>query len=405
MTVTEFLHQNVLFLAGVSLEDARSLAGCAEQLQVPAGQFVLPRWAPMEGLYVVATGKVAVVQDPKAGGSAAPQDLGPGDVFGESSLMGAGQATAGYQAREDALVFVIPAAAFGGVAQRCPAIMERARCLDAAPEPDLPKTFAKNYEVRRLIAEGGMGSVYEARDLMLDRTVAVKKMRPELRSDPKASGGFLHEARIVACLRHANIVEIFTIVEESGEIYLVFEYIDGPTVRELVHVKGRLDPGQCLRIVRQAGAAMEFAHARRVLHRDFKPSNVLLDSSGVVKVMDFGIARQAKTTLTKLSRTNPFGTLAYMAPEQHLGTEKQPADIYALGVSVYQMLSGKLPFAGPDFLGQKEKMDFAPLSRAAPDLGARFDALMARALAADPARRHAAAGEFLADFEDAMARP
>lgn len=140
-------------------------------------------------------------------------------------------------------------------------------------------------------------------------------------------------------------------------------------------------------IGRHVCEAVDSAHRSNVLHRDLKPSNIMIDANGYAKVMDFGLARQAKDSLSRLTHQDASGTPAYMAPEQHLGQARRASDVYSLGVCLYEMLTGALPFEGPDFLAQKERMRYPPPRFLAAELPEGIDALMAAALAANPAKR------------------
>ncbi|MCM2304067.1 MAG: protein kinase, partial [Elusimicrobia bacterium] len=223
------------------------------------------------------------------------------------------------------------------------------------------------YEISRQIGAGGMGMVYEGTDRSLGRRVAIKKMRDELRVNARERDRFIIEAKTVASLHHPNIVDIYAIAEEGEDVYLVFEYVDGKTVHDLVQLKGRLDPAESVRVTRAMGEALTYAHSRGVIHRDMKPSNVMLTGAGQVKVMDFGIARMAKDALTRYSMTNTVvGTPPYMAPEQEQGVVRKESDVYSLAVCAYEMLTGKMPFIGigAGMLMNKINMSYIPPSRA-----------------------------------------
>ena len=356
----------------------------------------------MPGLIVVAAGSLSAKAENARGDTRRISKLQPGDAFGQARLFGPAAAGASLQALEASRVFVIPAGALTGLLARDPLFAERVKASVEEPPEQAPlPELLGGLVVRRLIAEGGMGSVYEAFDPVLKRVVAVKRLRPELRQEPKAAARLLEEARIVAALRHPNIVEIFSVVDKGGEMLLVFEFVDGRTLDQLLFERGSLPLPECLRIVRVVVSAVDFAHSRRVLHRDLKPGNIMLRSDGVVKVMDFGIARQAKDTLSRITRTDPFGTFAYMAPEHHLGEAKRQGDIFSLAVTLYQMLTGEMPFPGPDYLTQKEARAFVPVSQRKPGLPPQLDAFFARALAPDLAERYGTVGELMADLEAA----
>jgi tetratricopeptide (TPR) repeat protein len=261
------------------------------------------------------------------------------------------------------------------------------------------------YELSREIGAGGMGRVYEGTDRSLGRRVAVKKMREELRADAGARARFVAEAKTVAALHHPNIVDIYAIADEGDDVYLVFEYIDGKTVHELVYERGRLDPASTSRVVRASAEALEFAHGRGVIHRDMKPSNVMVDASGLVKVMDFGIARAAKDALSASTRTNTIiGTPPYMAPEQEQGHVRRESDVYALAVCAYEMLTGELPFAGvgAGMTLNKTNMTFTTPSQRGAGLPAALDAVFSHAFQPDPARRTPTPRAFASELEAAL---
>jgi tRNA A-37 threonylcarbamoyl transferase component Bud32 len=246
-----------------------------------------------------------------------------------------------------------------------------------------------HYELRARLGEGGMGVVFAAFDRKLSRMVAVKKMRPEIRDGARDRERFLEEARIISQLTHPHIVGIHDIVQEGGEIYLVFDHIDGKPLSAVLDERRRLTPAECRRVFTQVCPAVDFAHQRRIQHRDLKPSNIMIDRAGNSWVMDFGLARMAKETVSRQTQVDCGGTPGFMAPEQHLGQPQRASDVYALGVCLYEMLTGELPFRGPDFLAQKERMLYVSPSALVPQLGRPADELVAAALQADPAKRPA----------------
>ncbi|MBI5882117.1 MAG: serine/threonine protein kinase [Elusimicrobia bacterium] len=296
-----------------------------------------------------------------------------------------------------------------GAAEDRPAGPARPVPPEQVPAEEASQVAAKgrvigDVEIVRLIAEGGMGEIYEGLDRVLQRKVALKRMRPEIRADSVGKEAFLKEARIVAALQHPNIVQIHSVIDTAQDLCLVFEFIDGITVRDLIDREGSIPVEACRSIIRETCSALAFAHGRRVLHRDLKPANIMLSSAGVVKVMDFGIARQAQVTLSRITPGAVCGTMAYMSPEQHLGLERQPGDFYALAASLYHMVAGELPFPGPEHLTQKERLDYRPLSLVVPGLGPKVDAFMEKAFARDPGARFQRAQEFLDAFEEAFGR-
>ncbi|HEX4048822.1 MAG TPA: protein kinase [Elusimicrobiota bacterium] len=269
----------------------------------------------------------------------------------------------------------------------------------------MPGLIRGQYELSRQIGAGGMGLVYAGIDRSLGRPVAVKKMRDELRFDPREKARFVAEAKTVAALHHPNIVDIYSIAEEGDDVFLVFEYVDGKTVHELLQGGGKLAPERAAAIVRASAGALEYAHSRGVIHRDMKPSNVMLDQAGRVKVMDFGIARMAKDTMLRQSMTNTVvGTPPYMAPEQEQGHVRKESDVYSLAICAYEMLTGKLPFVGigAGMLMNKINMSYVPPSRENAGLPPALDAVFERAFQSDPEKRWRSPGEFAAALEAAL---
>ncbi len=205
-----------------------------------------------------------------------------------------------------------------------------------------------NYEILSQLGEGGMGEVWLARDIHLDREVAIKCLNPQLTADPQFAERFRAEARIQAKLTHTNIVGLYAFFEDGGNYFMVLEYARGITLRELINRTGPIPEKRALRIFEQLADALDHAHSADIIHRDVKPSNVMVDPerNDAVKVMDFGIARLLGEG--HLTRTGTrMGTVYYMSPEQ-VRAEKdidRRSDIYSTGVVLYEMLSGRLPFS------------------------------------------------------------
>ncbi len=268
--------------------------------------------------------------------------------------------------------------------------------LDGATRSN--KLLKDQYEVGPQIGVGGMGEVFSGTDRSLDRKVAIKKMLPQLAAQPRERDRFVSEAKTVAALHHPNIVDIHAIVEEGTDIYLVFEYVAGKTLRDYIVGSGRLPFHDSIKIIKCIASALDFAHSKDIVHRDLKPANVMIDEHGMVKVMDFGLARSAQDAMTKLAMTNTIvGTPAYMAPEQDTGAVTKQSDVYALGVTLYEMLSGRLPFEGGAGAIMMQKLDgnYKPISQLVPSLPGGLDEFFAKALAPDYRQRIAGPKQFI----------
>lgn len=286
-------------------------------------------------------------------------------------------------------------------AELTPAARFCAAC--AAPAPAAPgdstdalrtaleKALGFQYRVERLLGRGGMGAVYLARELALDREVAIKVLPPERNADD-GRARFRREARTAARLSHPNVVSLLTFGEVSGLTYSVLSYVRGESLATRIRREGRLPPEVVARILSEIADALDYAHRQGVVHRDVKPDNVLLDEdSGRAMLTDFGIARaQGVHALTSTGMI--VGTPRYMSPEQAAGAPEIDgrSDLYSLGLIGYEMLAGAAPFDGgtpSDMLLQRLSRDPAPLSQRAPETPAWLAAAITRCLARDPAAR------------------
>jgi len=251
------------------------------------------------------------------------------------------------------------------------------------------------YRLEALIGQGGMGQVYRATQLSLGRTVAIKLLSTELAKDSSFVARFDKEAAALAALSHPNIVSILDKGRTPETYYLVMEFIDGSSLREVMS-SPVLDPAASLRVTLQVCRAMEYAHGRGVIHRDLKPDNVLFDeqAGGIPKVSDFGLAaftdKDAPSRFHLTDSHMAMGTFAYMAPEQRLNARSADhrADIYSLGVILYELLVGELP------IGTVE-----PPSRRRLGLDKQVDIVVARCLKSTPEERYQSAAELIADLE------
>jgi eukaryotic-like serine/threonine-protein kinase len=232
-------------------------------------------------------------------------------------------------------------------------------------------------EVKELIGQGGMGAVYLARQMALDRLIALKLVRPR-EADPTFAERFVREAKAMARLNHPHVVAVFESGEAGGLPYLVMEYVDGVTLRDAMRER-KLTPAEALAIVPQVCDALEYAHGQGIVHRDVKPENILIGRDGRVKIADFGLAKVTDPAGVSLTGTRQaMGTPHYMAPEQweKPGEVDHRADIYALGVVLYELLTGELPIGRFDPPSHKLRLDV------------RLDEVVLRALAKEPDRRY-----------------
>lgn len=251
------------------------------------------------------------------------------------------------------------------------------------------------FQLQEEIGAGGMGMVYAAYDHERKLRVAAKRIKPELKNSPEARKRFLDEAKAVSRLSHPNIVGVQALVEYEGETIIIMDFVDGEPLSETLRRRARLPLSECQAVMRQVCSAVEFSHRSGVVHRDLKPSNIMLEPGGKALVMDFGLAREVKDALSHMTSTAVVGTLVYMAPEQHLGKVCRQSDVYALGVTLYEMLTGKRPFEGPDPLAQKERLLYAKAGELVPGLPQEIDDLIASALAPEPDKRPKSAAAFM----------
>jgi serine/threonine-protein kinase len=277
--------------------------------------------------------------------------------------------------------------------------------------PNLIGARLGGYEVQAVIGSGGMASVYRAFDPNLQRLVAIKVLSPATASQPDFVERFRQEARLIANLRHPNIVHVYDFGEQDGLIYMVQELLPGPTLEQrladVVAAGVGLSRDETLAIARQLAGALDAAHAAGIIHRDVKPSNALWNGHGVLVLTDFGIAKNTLATANYTQAGFVLGTPTYLSPEQAQGLPLTHAsDIYALGVVLYELISGAAPFASPNPM--RVVMSHVhdqppPLRPLRPGLAAAVDTVVRRALAKDPAQRFGSAGELARALEQAWA--
>jgi len=255
-----------------------------------------------------------------------------------------------------------------------------------------PSAIELRYELGKAIGHGGMGVVYEARDRRLKRPVAIKMLREEFLLDVSAKKALVEEATTVAELHHPSIVEIHAVEQDERGLYLVFERLEGRCLDELIEEQKRLPLSEIKRILGPVCAALDYAHAHDVVHRDLKPGNVMLLKDGGVKVLDFGISRHAALRGNAAVTQTVVGTPHYMAPEQEYGVIRRENDVFSLGAVLYEMVTGVRPYDGttPAKLAKSYQRPSTRVHGLSPEL----DALIDRALEPDPDKRIATPAEF-----------
>ncbi len=261
------------------------------------------------------------------------------------------------------------------------------------------------YRLDARIAAGGMSTVYRATDEVLERQVAIKLMNREVREHSDQLERFRREARAVAQLNHPHVVGVIDAGEDEGRPYIVFEYVEGETLKERIRRHGRLEIAEALAYAIEIGRALGAAHARHIVHRDVKPQNVLIDEEGSAKVTDFGIARTLEENgLTADGRV--LGTTDYVAPEQALGRQVTgQSDLYSLGVVLYEMLTGEVPFKGENqvAVAMKHVREALPDVQAKrPEVSAALASVLDRATAKRVEDRYGNDAELIADLEDVL---
>ncbi len=264
-------------------------------------------------------------------------------------------------------------------------------------------TVNGRYRIDARIGDGGMAEVYLGHDLLLNRPVAVKMLREQFARDTSVRLRFEREAQAAANFSHPHIVEVYDVGEHGTAPYIVMEYVKGETLKQVIDEEGPFDPDDVSALLEQIGAALDYAHARGVVHRDVKPQNILVDDEGLAKVADFGIAKAI--TDSNLTETGTgIGTVHYLSPEQANGLMATPSsDVYSLGIVAFEMLTQALPFdaESPVAVAVAHTRDEPPRpSTIEPTITGAVDAIVLKALEKDPTRRYRSAGEFAETMSD-----
>jgi serine/threonine-protein kinase len=266
-------------------------------------------------------------------------------------------------------------------------------------------TLSDRYRLDGKLGSGGMSTVYLATDLTLERQVAIKVMHREMSDQPEQQERFRRESRAVAQLSHPNVVAVIDAGEDHGRPYIVFEYVDGETLKQRIERLGRLPLDEAAAYAIEIGRGLQAAHSAQMVHRDVKPQNVLIDPDGRAKVTDFGIALSLDSDgLTKTGRV--LGTTDYVSPEQAMGKEIDArSDIYSLGIVLYEMLIGDVPFKAETVVGVAMKHvneEVPDVQRRRPGVSSALAAVVDRATQKEPRKRYPTMAAMLADLEAAL---
>ncbi len=264
------------------------------------------------------------------------------------------------------------------------------------------KTFGGRYEVLEQIGSGGMAVVYKAKDILLNRVVTIKVLREQFLADEEFVRRFRREAQAAASLSHPNIVSIYDVGKDGNVDYIVMEYVEGRTLKEIIRDYAPLSTEQAIHVARQVGEAINHAHLHHIIHRDIKPQNILVTADGRAKVTDFGIAR-AVSAATVTHTGDIVGSVHYLSPEQAKGVQSnEQSDIYSLGIILYELLTGKVPYDGetPIAIALKhlQEQAVAP-SKQNPRVSKELEAVIMRAIAKSCDSRYSSAKQFLDDLD------
>jgi len=258
------------------------------------------------------------------------------------------------------------------------------------------------YEILQLLGEGGMGAVYKARDLEVERTVALKLIRPEMASNPSILARFKQELLTAHQVTHKNVIRIYDLAEADGVKFITMEFVEGHDLRQLLRQHGKFEPDEAINIIRQVCMALEAAHTAGIIHRDLKPQNIMQDKSSRILVMDFGLARSVESE--GMTQTGALlGTIEYMSPEQAMGKPlDQRSDLFAVGLIFYELLSGRMPYKAETAMASllmRNQERAVPLSEIDATVPAGLSDIVSRCLERDLTRRYQTAAEIVADLD------
>lgn len=269
--------------------------------------------------------------------------------------------------------------------------------------------FAGKYKITKMIGKGGMANVYLAVDMATGANVAVKILKPEFSNNEEFIKRFDTEARAVSSLNHANIVKVYGVGHEHGYRYIIQEYVQGITVKELINQNGHLDWRVAVPIAIQVGMAVEHAHRNGIVHRDIKPQNILINRERIAKITDFGIARAATSNTITMNSGGALGSVHYFSPEQARGGNVGPSsDIYSMGVMLFEMVTGRLPFDGDTDVevALKHLQDKPPVpSSLQSGIPAGLDSIILKCMQKNPDRRYASMRQMVEELDGLMVDP
>lgn len=267
--------------------------------------------------------------------------------------------------------------------------------------------IANRYEVFKHIGQGGMADVFLAMDTILNREVAIKILRSELCADPVSVVRFEREAQAATTLSHPNIVEIYDVGEYKGHRYIVMEYVPGRTLKQVIRSRGSLEPDEAIDIEKQLVSAVSEAHHKGIIHRDIKPQNIIVKSDGSIKILDFGIAI-AKGNIQVTQANNVMGSVHYLAPELAKGKPASvQSDIYALGIVLFEMLSGDIPFKADSAVQvalMQMRNEMPSIRTINPSIPQSIENIITRATAKDPSKRYGSCVDMLDDLRTCFRR-
>jgi serine/threonine protein kinase len=275
-----------------------------------------------------------------------------------------------------------------------------------------PKLLNKRYQLLEPVGKGGMAVVYRAHDVMLERLVAVKFIREDFSADPDFQERFRLEAKAVANLSHPNIVTMHDFGLDEGQLFLVMEYVPGTDLKTLIKQRGRFSPEEAIPLLIQACAGIGYAHRAGLVHCDVKPHNMLVTPDKRLKVADFGIAQVLSTIHPDEQKNVVWGSPQYFSPEQALGEIPTPAsDVYSLGIIMYEMLTGSLPFRAitdAELVRMHVKEEPPSLSEMIPDISPLLEQILNKVMSKEPSKRYRTAdqlGRVLMNFGKAKTIP